>query len=588
MKLRLLPLLLAGAATAGLAEDCPLVLNQRFQLHYNQWQISQIPTAASTQAVYEVDAMLPVVTYRLGALSLSGALEYNRLAYGAEAESQTGLSRYGARLNLFPYRPFRVYLDYQHSQSPDLFGSGRVLGDTWGGGISYGSRFLQDVRLTYRHGLSKLEDLRDEWSLWKFDANQQIGNTKLQLQGTRQEFQTFGAEKGWRLFIANLESESHIGNNWILRTRSQVQDNQYSRWTDLSATFYGPISGALHSLTTLSGGGTTIGEDRTSNSFGSESLVLSTSHWTLHTSGAFSRSDTKSLGQAVHVGSVAVGSQYSLNQDWRFHTDFAVSKVQQTFTPLDLSRTTSTVNVGFARGGDVPELIRHSLFFISDWSFRRRVQDEYPPDFVPTELAQDMLRRRLRQTGSFGFTADFWRMSDSVTQGKLDWARVTGQVQTRGNFTLYLSGDFKHDAEMSQPGLDTRISDLVANSSYQMGATSLTGSLGYSSSQQKAVPGTAIPVPSVPFAAQDGLSRYSSLGIATRILKVPVGVMVFRYDPPMTSPTTTVSTWADLSFRQVSLRVRYETSRMNNGIHSSRFTLDLLRWFDTVCVGKWR
>ena len=78
------------------------------------------------------------------------------------------------------------------------------------------------------------------------------------------------------------------------------------------------------------------------------------------------------------------------------------------------------MNLGIARGGDVPELIRHSLFFLSDWSFNRRVREEYPPDFVPSELAQELFQRRMRQMGSFGFTADLWRISDNAGQGKVD------------------------------------------------------------------------------------------------------------------------------------------------------------------------
>lgn len=573
---------------AALAEDYPLLINQRFQLHYNQWQMSQAPATSTSQAVYEVEAAVPIVTYRLGALALNGAVEYNRLAYGPEADSQTGISRYGARLSLFPYRPFRMYLDYQHSQTPDLFGSGRVLGNTWGGGITYGSRFLQDVRLSYRNGTSKLAELRDDWSQWKLEANQRIGNTQLQLHSTRQEFQTFGADKGWRLFIVNLDTESHIGRDWFMRTRSQLQDNQGSRWFDLGATFYGPIAGSWHSLTTASGGATTAGDYRTANTFASESLVFVTGRWHTHTSGAFSQSDTAATGQGVHVGTAALGATYSLSQDWRVHGDLGASKVRQTFSSQDLSRTTTTVNVGVARGGDVPELIRHTLFFFSDWTFDRRIREEYPPNFVPTELAQEMLRRRMRQTGSFGFTADLWRMSDNVNQGRLDWARVTGQIQTRGNYTLYLAGDYKHNADMSQLGLDTRTADLVANSSYRLGNTALTASMGYSSSRQSLTPAAAASGFTLPGTRQDGQSRNFSLGLTSRILKVPFGVMILRYDPPLTNPTTTVSTWADLSFRQVSLRVRYEVSRMDNGFRSNRFTLDLLRWFDTISVGSWR
>ena len=74
MKFRLLTCLLAAAASAGRAEDCPLLVNQRFQLHFNQWQSNQGPTTTTSQAVYEVEASVPVITYRLGALVLNGAV----------------------------------------------------------------------------------------------------------------------------------------------------------------------------------------------------------------------------------------------------------------------------------------------------------------------------------------------------------------------------------------------------------------------------------------------------------------------------------------------------------------------------------
>ena len=573
---------------AAQAEDCPLLLNQRFQLHYNQWQSSQGPTTSSTQAVYEVDAGVPVFTYRLGAIALNGAVEYNRLAYASEADSQTGLSRYGARVSLFPYRPFRLYLDYQHSQTPDLFDSGRVIGDAWGGGITYSNRYLQDVRLSYRHGESKLGEMKDGWSLWKLESYQRIGITQMQLQSSRQEFKALGSDTGWRLFIANFDTESHIGREWVVRTRSQFQDNQNSRWFDIGATFYGPISGAWHSLTTVSSGGSTAGSYRTASSFASESVVFVSGRWNTHTTGAFSQSTTRDLGLGTRVGSGSLGATYALGQDWWIHSDFGASQVRQTFDYQDTARTTTTMNVGVARGGDVPELIRHTLFFLSDWSFDRRVKEEYPPDFVPSELSQDMMRRRMRQSGAFGFTADLWRMSDNVTHGRLDWARVTGQVQTRGNFNLYLAGDFKHDIEMTLPGVSTRNGDLVANGSYRLGETALTAAMGYSSTQRRLTPGAAAYGYAWMGTPQDGQSRHFSMGLTSRIGRVPFGMMVLRYDPPLVSPTTTLSTWVDLSFRQVSLRVRYEASRMDNGFRSSRFTLDLLRWFDTVCTGSQR
>jgi hypothetical protein len=588
VKLRLLPLFLIGAASAVLAEDSSVLLNQRFQLHFNQWQMNQGPTTASTQAVYEVEAGMPVMTYRLGALVLNGAVEYNRLSYGSAADSQTSLSRYGLRVNLFPYRPFRLYLDYQRSQTPDLFDSGKVVGRVWGAGASYGGRFLNDVRVSYRHGSSELAEMKDEWSLWRLEANQRIGTTQMIFQATRQEYETLGSTFGWRMFMANLDTETNLGGNWLWRTRSQAQDNQQSRWYDMGTTLYGPIAGSLHSLTTLSGGASLTGDYRTGNSFGSESLVLVSSRWNAHVSGAFSQSATPSAGSGARVGSAALGTSYDMSQDWRVHGDVGASKVRQTLDYQDSARTTTTVNLGVARGGDVPELIRHTLFFLSDWSYDRRVREEYPPDFLPTELAQEMMRRRMRQTGSFGFTADLWRMKDNVSNGRVDWARVTGQAQTRGNFTLYLAGDYKKDLEMTLPGIQTTNTDLLANSNYRLGETTLSSSLGYSDSHRRITPAGETYGYAWMGTPLGGASRHFSLGLSTRVGKVPCGFIALRYAPAEAPSTTSLSTWADLTFRQVSVRFRYETSRMDNGFRSNRITVDLLRWFDTVAVGSLR
>lgn len=580
MKLRHLTLVLVGAVSAARAEDSPLQINQRFQLRYNQWQSSQSPTVSTTQAVYEVETGMPVFTYRLGALALNGAVAYNRLAYGSEADSTSGLSRYGARVSLFPYRPFRLYLDYQHSQTPDLFGSGRVQGNTWGAGATFHSKVFQDVRLTYRHGDSKLADLRDNWSLWKLEANQRIGATQVSLQSTRQEYESPGSGPGWRLFIANLGTESHFGREWILRTRSQVQDAVASRWFNLSATIYGPISGAWHSLTTAATGATTAGPYRTSTAFASESLVYASKRWHAYGSGAYSQVETRALNLGNRTSSASLGSTYTLSQDWRIHGDLGVSGLSQTVPGQGIARTTTTMNLGIARGGDVPELIRHSLFFLSDWTFNRRVREEYPPNFVPSELAQEMFQRRMRQTGSFGFTADLWRISDNASQGKVDWARVTGQVQTRGAFTLYLAGDYKIDQGLSQPGRTTRNTNLLINSSYRVDRTSITATMGYSDSRQRLTPGLSTYGWMAP--GLDGQSRNYSIGLTTRLWKVPLGALAQRFETSQAPGTTTLTTWGDLNFRQVSMRLRYEVTRMDNGFRSNRIVLDLLRWFDTI------
>lgn len=589
MKLRLLPLLLVCAATAAQAEDCPLVLNQAFRLHYNQWQVGDYQPTSTTQAIYEVNLGLPVFTYRLGALSFNGTVEHNRLNIGGESDSSTGVSRYGARLSLFPYRPFRLHLDYQHTQSPDLFQFGQVKGDTWGAGINFNSRILQDIRIDYRHGTSRLEQDRDDWSLWKLEANQRFGSTQLNLQTTRQEYLVNGGEPIWRMDIANLDTESHFGRAWVLRTRSQLQDTLTTRWFEVSATFYGPVGGNWHTLTTVASGAALSQGVRTATSFASESILMRSGSWCTHLTGAVNDVDTPRLGLGSSGASVMLGSTYSLNRDWCLHGEVGLTGLRQTFDFKDSHHRTTTTNLGLARGGDIPDLIRHSLFFLSDWSYDRRMREEYPPDYVPSELAQDMLRRRMAQSGTFGFAADWWRMTNGEGPGKVDWARVSGQLQTRSQLNFMVLADYKRDAGLTEPGVDARNANLIANGAYQAGNTTLSASVGYNRAYRQLTPDAPLvsaPILLGPF--RKGLGRHYSLGLTTRLWKVPVGILALRYQPEPTRPVTTVSTWADLSFRQVSFRVRYEMSRLENGVRSNHLTVDLMRWFDTLCSRSWR
>ncbi|WP_243314538.1 hypothetical protein [Geothrix paludis] len=568
------------------------MLNQRFQLRYNQWQSSQMSSTSTTQAIYEVDAGIPIFTYRLGALALNGAVEYNRLAYSNESGADLGLNRYGARVSLFPYRPFRLYLDYQHTQSPDLLGSGSLKGETWGGGIRYANRFLGDTFLTYRHGDARLEGgatpgaYRDEWAQWKLETHHRLQQTQIDFEALRQDYRPLDTP-AWRFITLHLDTDTLLARDWKLRTRSQAQDSGLSRWSDFNASFYGPISGAWHSLTSASIGSSTQDKVHTTTSFTSESLVYEVRKWHAHLTGSYSGNDTPAEFRSERTSALLVGGSYAVSPEWRLHGDAGLSYFQQSLVTDDNAKRFTSLNLGVARGGDVPELIRHSLFFLSDWRFDQRVREEYPPDFVPTELAQEMLRRRMRQTGSFAFTADVWRMSDSGTGGTLDWARITGQVLTRSDLSVYLMGDFKHDKGLARPGLELRNSDFLVNGSYRLGLTTLTASMGYSDDREsQAVASTWSPAPAL--GNQSGLSRRYTAGATTRLWKVPVGVLILRYDASMVPATTTVSTWADLSFRQVSLRVRYQTSRTDGGLRNDSINVDLLRWFDAICIRNWR
>jgi hypothetical protein len=198
----------------------------------------------------------------------------------------------------------------------------------------------------------------------------------------------------------------------------------------------------------------------------------------------------------------------------------------------------------------------------------------------------------MRQTGSFGYTADLWRMTDSYSGGSMDWARVTGQVATRGNLLLYLMGDLRNDNGLAVPGAKVRSTDVVLNGSYQLGRSSLTASVGLSDAHQDISTRSSQPLSGLSslWAGPDSTrrSRNFTVGANTWISRVPVGVMLMRYDSDMSPSTTLLTTWTDLTMGKVAFRLRYSMSRMDGGFRSNSISLDLLRWFDTICIRNWR
>jgi hypothetical protein len=57
-----------------------------------------------------------------------------------------------------------------------------------------------------------------------------------------------------------------------------------------------------------------------------------------------------------------------------------------------------------------------------------------------------------------------------------------------------------------------------------------------------------------------------------------------RWDTGIGLPTRDLNTHAALDFRQISLSVNYEVVHRADGFRSTRVTVNLLRWFDTLTL----
>ena len=588
-------LLLVAGAPVMLCAQGAAILNQAFQLHYNRWQIGQGAVVSATQATYDFSLGLPVLSYRLGALALSGSMDYNRASNGAWSDSAVGLDRYGVRFNLFPYRPFHISMDYSHSQSPGLAGMDRVTGEVYGLGLIYRGRTIQDLQMNFRHGSNAQADAREDWSLYTLAANQDFGRTRFTLRASRQVFGSAADALQWRSSSLFAGTETPLGKAWRFRTALQTDDAAGSRSLGMDLDLTGTPS-RWTSISSLSMDRNQGAGWEGASTLLSQSLTLNSERFTSFGSLALSSIQNSALAEGSQRGTMLIGGAYSLGQGWRVSAD-----VGQTFGATALSgassqngqrgvpgsRNMTTVHTGISQGGDVPGIIKRTLFFLSDWNFYRQVTDDYPPGYVPSELAGEMARRRFRQSGQFSVAGDVWHITPNGGQGQMDWGRLTSQFAVNAGLSLVAIGDWKRDEGIALPGIRMESQALTLNGAYRLGVSVLNASIGSSRNRSVLAPGTSPPgMPIDPAQLTPAsASRAYAAGFSSQITRMlPYGIQWTRYDDGLQLPVEAVSTYVVLNFRQISLRVNWETARRSDGFHSERITVDLLRWFDTMAL----
>ncbi len=586
---------LAGTASIGAAQDIG-VLNQRFQLRYNSWRLNQEPATSATQAVYDFSAGLPVMSYRLGAVALSGSMEYNRLSTGESSGSDLGLNRYGVRVYLFPYRPFHLNLEYSHSQTPGLLGAEKVKGNIVGAALNYRGHTVQDMQLSFRRGTSTQPGESEAWTQVAFAANQRFGMTTVTLSAAHQDFEGSGGATVWKSTTLSAGTDTAISQQWKLRTSLTSEDIAEARSIGVGADLVGNL-GPWVSLTSMSMRQSDNQGDQARSVLASESAVLSQARFSVFGTVALSKVSASSggSGAAPNTETIQVGGAYALSSEWRVSGDVGLSSGGASATGgATGAHETTAIHGGFSRGGDIPALIKHSLFYLSDLSFQRQVSSDYPPDYVPSELAEQMMQRRLRQNGGFGFTGDFWHIHDKGDGGKLDWARITGDLRVGDRIRIFAIGDWKLDDGMAVQGQRGENRAISLNGSFRFDVSSISAAAGYfkNALNLKPIESSGVTLESSVAAAgtpDDHAATYYSMGFNSRAWKVPYGLLLTRYDEGQHLPTTSLSSFAMLNFRHVSLRVSYQTARRPDGFRSSRITVDLLRLFDSIALWgqKW-
>ena len=593
MKPLLLTLLVAGVHGILGAQE-PVTLNQRFQLHYSRWQSDQNAAATTTRASYDFNLGLPVLTYRLGAIAFNGSMDYDRLSTGTESNGALGLNQYGVRATLFPYRPFHLTFDYSHAQSPGLAGLERVTGNVYGMGLNYRGRTVQDFEVSVRRGVTSQAASAEDWSLWKLVARQKIRGTQVSITATHQDFGSSEGILRWRSSNLYAATDTTLSRTWYLRTNLQADEGAGARSlsTDLSLTGTPGHWTSISSLSMSQNQGDTWGSR---SAMLSESLALNGERFSAFSSAALSSIQIQGGPGGTNMGTALVGGAYSFGQGWRVSADVSQSfggSGQGAGTAQGRSggaaspQNLTTVHGGISQGGDLPGVIQRTLFFLSDRSFQRRVADGYPPGYVPAELATEMAQRRIRQSGNFTFAGDLWHLQAGNDEGRADWARLTGQVRLNAGLTFLVIGDWRKDEGISVPGTRTDSKAFTVNGSYRFGVSSVIANAGYSKNEQSALPGNDTPVLTAALdpSGAGSANRFLSLGFNSRFWLIPYGVQWARYEDGWQPATRSFSGYCMLNFRQIKLRISYESVRRGNGSRYNRVTVDLLRLFDTIAL----
>jgi hypothetical protein len=569
----------------------PVLFAQNFELRFQQWQINQ-SKSSTTQATYDFTFGLPVFTYRLGAMALTGSLVYDRATVHDEtlqsrptdlADAAFGLNSAGARFNLFPYRPFRVRFDYQRTKTPGLLGNLPIRGDIFGAGVAYRGHYVNDLDLSFRKSTLRQDQAKESWSTLDFNALQRFGATEVTLLAQRQEFEATAFIPAWRNTHAVMRTETVLSPTWRLRTTESIENFMGSRWMDGDATLQG-FTGNWTNLTTLGFRSTSAGEYRSNSTSAGQSVSMKKGQWHLTGTAAFSKLGD-SLGRDAQNGSLVATINTALGTGWNFVSSLAATSMSGSLLPSTGAKGSTSVQFGLVRGGELPDLVRHSLFLVSDWTFDRYRNEAYPPGYLPAELADQLVQRRLRQRGRLGFSMDLGRTSERGGSGTQDWARVSGDLTAGSNFRMMVLGDLRKDDSFTLPGVRTTNRAFTGNASYSLSRVSLTATLGLTRYEQEGgSTQDGQPAPGAHQGPGQGATRYEAAGLNVRLWKMPVGVLFTRLDPGIGPSTQAVSTHMDLDYRLISFRVTFDEGRQSDGLRTRRVMLTLRRFFDTVAL----
>lgn len=574
----LLVALFCASAVPAVAQDAA-TLNQSLQLQFNRYQAEQGQALSSTSASYNFNLGLPVLQYGLGALNLTGTETFERVPVGGGYASAAGLNQYGANLALFPYLPFQLNASYGHSQNLDLAGQGSVEARTIGLGIFYNGPILNNLRLSYGETVNTMGNLAETYTQWKADTSQHFGSTGVVFSATRQNYSDSTGQLDMTTTFINLRSDTRFSAAWLMRTRLEsLETTGMPQNLNLGADLVG-TRGAWSSMTAISADRT--GGDVSSQwtSSLSQSLARSFGHLSIYGTVSESSTTDPAMPGYGRSGGASLGETWRLARNWSLNADVSGTWGLGSTAP-GTGLDTRSYHVGIAENGDIPDLIQHALFFASDRGFNRRVVENYPPGFIPGDLAAEFLQRRVARQGTLTYTVDFSRTEPGSGPGRLDRISTAGNLGIASGIQILMMGDWSRDDGISIPGVRSVDKDLSLSGSWRLGEASLSLSGGVNSTATYQGSDPAAQTPS--FIAN--ASSHWSAGIMSQLLGCPSGAILTAYEDNRGQRTRAIATFTNVTFGKVTLRLNVTEGYTAGGPRTSQISFSLVRWFDTIAL----
>lgn len=583
---RRLCLALIVSAPLALGAQEAVTLDQSLGFNYNLNRTEQAGFSAATslqQATYSLSLGMPILEYRLGALNVAGALDYLKERNNSAHDSNFDLSSVGISGALFPYQPYHLNFDYSKTLSPGLFGDEPEKSQTFGLNLSYRGTTVEQIEVDFRHGEQAGVMGHQDWFFLRTHGVQTLSDTILQYRADHIDFRSQNGN-GLASSSASLDARTPLGKDWSLQDSLGVQVISDSKNVQASVNLTGTYDGWT-SLSAVTANYLDVQSQAAEGlSFG-QSLARTWGQLSAFAEAGVS--GQRGNGTTDLTENVTLGATYQLTPGCFLTGDGGLAKGGTAY-PVSGNVSTGGVatsfHVGLALGGGVPELLKHVLFYWSDLGLRNRLQQDYPPGYVPPELASVLFERRMSREGDTQFTCDLTHLQNGAS-GKEDWTRVSGSLSFRNGVMVRALGDWRKDDGFSIPSALVVDKDCSLSAVFSLARTRVNLGWGYNRSD------SSIPVPAADlinppaFAPLPTHSQvFSSLGIESSSWGIPWGALFMKQSDALGVKTNTFATHVSTTFRNVAWSVSFSRASQSNGIRNSQVNVSLRRWFDTISL----